>query len=224
MFGLGQTSGEEFSPDDLSRRSFSYNRVPYFQWTLIGKQYVDITPTLEQTLVDEGLITTVKNSPQVWHLYRDSGTSFGEYKSPDCDANLLVGYLDLLHWEGDPIWDSWNKKYPESAKVFWPIVADLARNQMYLAMPDIMRLALSIGDDDPKLFSQQLDLAVAKAYVDLAMIDQDNSQFERAAIRLSQAIEIRPSSDAYRRRADAYEALGKNELAKLDRAAAETGN
>lgn len=224
MLGMGQTSGEEFSPDDFSRRSFSYNRVPYFKWTLIGKQYVDVTPALEQTLVDDGLITAVKNSPQVWHLYHDSGTSFGEDKPPDCDASLLVGYLDLLNPEGDSLWDSWNERYPESAKIFWPMVAELARNEMYLAMPDIIRLALSIGDDDPKLFAEQLDLAVAAAYLDLAMIDQNNSQFERSVKRLGRAIEIRPSSDAYLRRADAYQALGKNELADQDRVAAEMGN
>lgn len=224
IFGMGQTSGEEFSPDDFSRRSFSYNRVPYFEWTLIGKQYIDVTPTLEQMLVDEGLITTTKNNPQVWHLYRDSGTSFGEVKSPDCDANLLISYLDLLTPEGELLWELWNKKYPESAKVFWPIVAELARDEMYLAMPDIMRLALSIDDDKPKLFAEQLDLAVGAAYVDLAMIDQDNRRFERAVERLSRAIEIRPSSDAYLRRAEVYQALGENELANQDRAAAEMGN
>lgn len=224
LFAMGQTSGEEFSPDDFSRRSFSYNRVPYFKWTLFGKQFIDVTPTLEQTLVDDGLITTVKNNPQVWHLYRDSGTSFGEVRSPDCDANLLISYLDLLTPEGEPLWDSWNKKYPESAKVFWPKVADLARNDMYLAMPDIMRYALSIGDDNSKLLAEQLDLAVGAAYVDLAKIDQDNRRFDRAVERLSRAIEIRPSSDAYLRRADAYQALGKNESAKQDRTAAEMGN
>lgn len=224
MLGMGQTTGEEFSPDDFSRRGFSYNRVPYFKWTLIGKQYFEMTPTLQQTLVDDGFITVVKNTPQVWHLYRDSGTSFGEDKSPDCDASLLVSYLDLLNPAGDSLWDSWNQKYPESAKVFWPVVAELARNEMYLAMPDIMRLALSIDSDEARLFTEQLDLAVAAAYLDLAMIDQDNGQYGRAVKRLSRAIEIRPSSEAYHRRADAYQAFGKNELANQDRVAAKMGN
>lgn len=224
MFGLGQTSGEEFSPDDFSRRSFSYNRVPYFKWTLIGKHYVDITPALEQTLVDDGFITAEKNNPQVWHLCRDSGTSFDEDKSPDCDASLLVAYLDLLNPDGDSLWDSWNEKYPASAKVFWPIVAELARNQMYLAMPDLMRIALSIDNDEPILFAEQLDLTAAAAYLDLAEIDQINGEFERAVKRLSRAIEIHPTSEAFLLRADAFQSLGKDEQANQDRVAAEMGN
>ena len=222
IFGMGQTSGEEFSPDDFSRRGFSYNRVPYFKWTIIGKNYIDLTPAFEQTLVDDGFITSVKNNPQVWHLYRDSGTSFGEDPSADCDANLLVSYLEMLDPDGDSLWDSWNQKYPESAKIFWPVVAELARQEMYLAIPDVMRLALSNENDEPDLFSEKLDQASAAAYFELAKIDQGKEQNERAVKRFSRAIELRPTTEAYQHRADAYQALGKNELADQDRATAKT--
>ena len=221
MFGLGQTSGEEFSPDDFSRRSFSYNRVPYFRWTLIKKQYVDITPALEQTLVSSGLISISKNEPQVWHLYRDSGTAFDEEKSPDCDARLLVGYLDLRNSDGELLWDSWNEKYPDSAKVFWPVVASLARDEMYLAIPDIMRLALAINSDDPESLAEQLNLHVAAAYRDMAALDQHNGDLPQTAKRLSRAIEILPSRETYLRRADANQLLGNDDQAEQDRNAAD---
>ncbi len=224
MLGLGQTSGEEFSPDDFSRRSFFYNRVPYFRWTLVNKQFVDITPALEQTLLSDGFISASNRQPQIWHLYRDSGTAFDEEQSPDCDARLLVGYLDMKSPDGEPLWDSWNEKYPDSAKVFWPVVANLARDEMYLAIPDIMRLALEIDSDDPESFANQLNLDVAAAYLDMAMLDQQNGDLARTVERLSRAIEILPSREAYLRRADANQSLGNDDQAEQDRNAAEQVN
>ena len=221
VFGMGHTSGEEFSPDDFSRRRFSYNRVPFFKWTLIGKEFVDTTPALEQVMLSNGLIPPVSNNPQNWHLSSDSGSSLSEYESHDCDARFLVGYLDLLNEEGKSYWDSWNDKHPLTAKIFWPIVADLARHEMYLAIPDIMRSAMSFESDDAESFQFMIDSLAAQAYLDLATIDQQENRNDRAVERLTRSLEIKPTKAAYLLRADVLESTGKTPAALEDRDAAD---
>ena len=145
----GLVYGEEFSPDDFRRRSFSYNVVPWFNYTLQGIDYEDVTPVLEQTLVADGLIKpskNVKTKSQIWHLVSDSQSQID--RSSDFDARILCRYLDMTEPEGENIWVVWNADHPKLSKVFWPTVSELARHQIYWAIPDVMRRALSVSDDD----------------------------------------------------------------------------
>ncbi len=222
LFVMGMTFGEEFSPDDFSRRSFSYIRIPFFQWTVVGKQYEDTTPGLEQTMLTDGLITPVKNKRKVWHLSEDTAGTMEGYLTYDCDARFLTEYLDLLDSNSSSYWDSWNAKYPNTAKAFWPVVADLARHEMYLAVPDVMRHAMSVESDaDPKQFETRLNDKAAIAYLDLAKIDQAADRLTRAADRLTRSIELVPTREAYQTRAEVLESLGQKTKAEDDRAAAE---
>ena len=221
-FGTGFTMGEEFSPDDFSRRSFLYNRLPILNWTVIGKTYDDTTPALEQTLVLDGLITERKIQPKTWHLFRDSGTEFNQYKSHDCDARFLVGYLDLNGSDGTSFWTSWNESCPQSAKIFWPIVAEMARDELYLGLPPLMRFAMETKVDQPVLFGSQIANLAAKSYLDLGSLDFEQANLERAEHRLARSIEWSPSKTALLLLADVYQAQNKPEQAQQRRTAAET--
>ncbi len=195
LFGLGQTTGVEFSPDDFSRRRFSYNQTPYFNWVIAKKTYFDETTPLEENLVLDGLIMPVVNKPQTWHLISDSGST-PEFMSAGCDARFLTKFLDLTDDKDHDYWLGWNEKYPDSAKFFWPRVAELARQEMYLKIPDVMQFAMAVEKDDVGTFADRLDELVAQAYLELGKLDLELERFERAEIRLQQSVEIKPSPHA----------------------------
>lgn len=213
LFAIGYTAGEEFSPDDFSRRRFSYNRVPVFNWTVIGKQYIDTTPALEQTLLSSGLIQDPKNSPQVWHLSQDSGSGSGRRESHDCDARFLVRYLDLTDDEGEQVWIGWNAAYPESAKIFWPRIAEMSRDEMYLKVPDLMRFALETQADQPIPFANRLDQLAAEAYAELGRIDLATERSERGEQRLKKSLDLHASESVARELADHYRQTGRENQA-----------
>ena len=198
MFSWGFTRGNEFSPDDFTCRSFFYNRVPFFHWTIFGKQYDDVTTDFEKSLLADGLIPPTTSSPKKWHLYRDPGSGTVGRPSSDCDARILVEYLELRRPDSDSVyyWEDWNEKHPELAKIFWPKIAELAQHEMYLVIPDIMRLAMAApeGDgvtDQVDSFEEQLTKMTADAYQLLGELDQSKGRTDRATARLQRATALR---------------------------------
>ena len=194
MLTLGFTEGSEFSPDDFTSRSFFYNRIPFFNWTIFGKKYDDTTTDFEKSLLADGLIPQSGSSTKTWHLYRDLGSESDGRPSSDCDARILVEYLQLPSSDSDKVfyWEDWNEKHPELAKVFWPRIAELARHEMYLAIPDIMRLAMSVptGEeitDQVESFDEQLTKMTAAAFQLLGELDKSNGRTDRGNLRLQHA-------------------------------------
>lgn len=192
LYGIGQTSGTEFSPDDFSRRNFYYNQTPYFDWVITGKTYSDATRPFDQSLVIDGFVVPVVNvnKSRTWHLVSDSGSS-ESFMSAGCDARFLTSFLDLTDDEGEDYWLGWNERHPNAAKIFWPRVAELARNEMYLKIPDIMQFAMEYESDDAKLFSRELDALVSQSYLELGQIDLELKRFERAESRIQLSIRHR---------------------------------
>jgi len=215
LFGMGQNSGREFSPDDFSRRTFHYNQVPGLDWVILKKTYSDSTTVLEGDLVADKLIKPVINQKKKWHLIWDSGDG-GGLISHECDARFLTEYLDMTDDEGANYWTQWNEKFPDSAKIFWPRVADLAREEMYLKIPDVMQAAMELDADEPDEFQLVLDRLAANIYFELGGIDLELDRLERARHRLDRSIEILPSQEAYQKRSECLAKLGKQAESKLD--------
>jgi hypothetical protein len=196
---LGAVRGSEFSPSDFTRRTFSYQQIPWVEWTLSGIQYDSVTPELDQTLVTEGFITATPSTAKAnktWHLYEDSAVP----NSHDCDARFLTDYLDLHDWDeatsvSTPYWITWNQQFPRSAKVFWPTVADVARHEMYLRMPTMMQFAMERTKDNADDFRQALQRLTAAAWLELGKIDFQLGDFNRAALRLSRAKLLKETDD-----------------------------
>lgn len=157
----GQVSGEEFSPDDFSRRRFSYNVMPIFDVVLKGVTHHSSASVLEQTLVTDGWITPVTKTPQTWHLVSDS---ISDPNSPDFDASILVQLLSEQNSEHEQVWQIWTDDRPKDAKVLWPAVAELARAELYWAIPDIMQLAADFDTDGDPEFESGLDARVSRAF------------------------------------------------------------
>jgi hypothetical protein len=122
----------------------------------------------------------------------------------ECDARFLLDYLDLPGTESNSYWEQWNDKHPQLAKIFWPVIADLARHEMYLAIPDIMRMAMAVDAeadqqsgvkiDQPasaESFHTRLNQMAADGYSTFGELDQQAGRTERAKIRFQRAAEIR---------------------------------
>jgi len=192
LFAMGQIHGVEFSPDDFSRRSFSYNQMPLTGWVIFKKLHEDKTTDLEKSLIANKLVPSVVSKTKRWHLVSEFGSSV---VSHECDARFLTSYLDK-HEEGVNYWDSWNADYPKCAKVFWPHVAELARDQMYLKVAEVMQLAMSISKDEPDLFEHSLETKLSEVYLELGSLDAELGRLERAEYRLKRSLEHDSDSGA----------------------------
>jgi len=195
----GTVRGTEFSPDDFSRRDFSYQQVPWLNWTVSGIEYIDSTPELEQTLLTDRLIQRRKlagGQTKTWHLSYDSDVP----DSHACDARFLTKYLDFNDWDSKtatstPFWLKWNEEFPQSAKIFWPTIADLARREMYLSIPEVMRFALDVVKDQPSSFQSDLNELIRKSWITAGEADFQNGNYQRAAERFCRAEAIAQSGE-----------------------------
>jgi hypothetical protein len=191
LLTLGIVSGEEFSPDDFSRRRFEYIRLPILNWVVRGIEYTDLSSNFEKSLGPDGWIST--SPATTWHLYRE----FRNPESADCDARFLVELLTIKSDsdEYEYFWDEWNNQHPDLAKPFWPFVARLARDEMYLAMPEFMQLAMDVEKGpsipDASSFENRLRQQLADSYLKFAQLDQAKGRSERALHRTKTAAEFR---------------------------------
>ena len=127
------------------------------------KVYSDKTSDLEKSLTADRLIRSVILKKKRWHLVSDFGSSVISHQ---CDARFLTGYLDKLDNDGNSYWDTWNTDFPKCAKVFWPEVAELARDEMYLKIADVMRVAMSVSKDDPVPLGPKLKAVLSDVYLE----------------------------------------------------------
>jgi hypothetical protein len=190
LFAFGRAQGEEFSPDDFSRRSFEYVRLPGLNWVVRGIEYQDLTGDIEKSLQTSGWISTTP--AKTWHLCREAQA----VQPPECDARFLVDMLQKKSRSHEHLfyWDEWNEEYPELAKVFWPLIARMARDELYLPIPEIMQLAIDLENrteiPSSEAFEAELKQQLVAAYQRFAEIDQANGLTVRSQTRLQRAAEF----------------------------------
>ena len=216
LYGLagGLVTGEEFSPDDFSRRKFSYNIIPVINYPYMGVEYVDSTPVLEQLLISDRLIVSSAKGGKKWRLIRDSRTS-SEF-SDDFQAEILCQYLDLETKPGVNFWVSWNGQHPKLAVRFWPVVAALARNDVYWAIPPIMRRAIDLNHGDDPGFEHFLFKSSSAVLLQEAVACQNQGQHSKAIELFTDSIECLPSVSAFVGRSESYHSLGNDQESRRD--------
>jgi len=162
----GNIEGREFSPDNFSIRTFKYNKVPYLNWIITKKTVDDESGALQQDLMDLGFLSANANAT-TWHLVSELNLS----------ESLLPPDPDL-------------------APLFWPHVIEMARQESYLKIPEIMEFALTDCPKNPTEFSDELNTLVAQAYLDLGKIDYHLGRLERAKVRLQLSLDAESSVEA----------------------------
>jgi len=188
LSALGERSGVEFSPDDFTMRRFDYCRFPVINWTKRGIEYRDVPTESFQVLIDDDWIRASGRTPKRWDLVSASGST---YKiSPDCDARFLTEYLTFTNGDGENYIMKWTEDHPTPAKVFWPLIAEMARGSVYLPIPELMEFVLDYEVDNDAEFIADLEQKVADAWYESAKSDQLNGRHERAIERFDTAIKI----------------------------------
>jgi len=164
---MGERSGVEFSPDDFTCRRFNYCRLPLLNWTLRGIEYHKFQNDSAKTLIDDDWIRVSGRTPKRWHLVSENGSTHGDGKnsSVECDARFLTKYFDFNDNEDENYIMKWTEDHPQAGKVFWPLIAEMARDSLYLPIPEIMEFAIEYPKiDDPDQFNAELEQLVADAW------------------------------------------------------------
>ena len=141
----GRVSGVEFSPTHFQIREFHFYEIPLV--------HLQITPLRRTALssdtavhVNQKFLTVPPSKPDRWDLVRLTRGGIPR----DDDAALLV---DLLQTErkGNETWHRWSLDYPAAAAATWPQIAALARQGLYVVIPDVLAVARrttdQVGDD-----------------------------------------------------------------------------
>ncbi|QEG25275.1 hypothetical protein [Mariniblastus fucicola] len=191
LSAYGEKSGIEFSPDDFSMRRFNYCNFPIVNWTRRGIKYTDVENGTALMLIDDDWIRETGRTPKRWHLVSENGGNFSTTRkiSADCDARFLTNYFDLSNNEGEIYVSKWTDDNPDSAKIFWPLIAEMARDDLYLPIPELIEFVLDYPDPDKDdEFPVKLRKRVADAWYQAGLTDQLNGSHEKATARFDMAI------------------------------------
>ena len=180
-------SGTEFSPDDFTIRNFSYRYEPVTGRVISGRAFEKDYAFSMPDLVADKYVKPIFKKEKTWHLIQDSGHYFRGHSS-DSDARFLVEFLGLYDENYENRWTVWNSDNPKLAKVLWPLIAEMARDEIYLTVSDVLTFALDSEHKDAKKFKTDLRQEVAKAYLKLGKIDFENSDLKSAEYRVKKAM------------------------------------
>jgi hypothetical protein len=178
---FGMIHGDEFSPDTFKRRTYTYYRIPLVHWQVTGIDYTDTTGSLEQHLKANKLVPISKPAKPTWHTIQASA---GVRQLPVGDAAILYRYLDAATAPGGKEWLDWTTSQPKAAAVMWPVVAQLARDQLYLYLPELLELANKA--DNVATFTTELNAFAARSYTQVADARRDLGRHNEA-VKLYQA-------------------------------------
>jgi hypothetical protein len=141
---FGSVRGDEFAPDTFSRRAFSYYELPLIHLQVSPVRRIVRQNELCRHLTDTGLVTKTAAASR-WDLV---SASRGQRQLRDGDALILCRYLDARDSDGIQYWLRWTKQHPGLAKVLWPQVAQAAREELYVRIPEMFRAAWSMENPD----------------------------------------------------------------------------
>ncbi|MBI2478720.1 MAG: hypothetical protein HYV60_08835, partial [Planctomycetia bacterium] len=115
---------------------------------------------LEKYLVAEKLLPKPGKPENRWDLVV---ASIGRRSGTQGDARILCQYLDAVNKDGDSIWLKWSEDHVEMAKVLWPAIAKVARQELYSFIPELFVLARS--SSAPDQLQQGIDQTLADKYL-----------------------------------------------------------
>lgn len=146
-------AGVEFCPQLFQKRDFNYLRIPGTKIRL-GSTTLSPASSPSGTPVLTHLAAT---NPAEWQVSKASQGG----KTTEHGPEILIGYLTATNADGANAWDDWSFKNPAHAKVLWPIVQEVAEQDLYFCVPELFRLAAS--EIPPPELGRKLRLACIDA-------------------------------------------------------------
>lgn len=213
---FGLITGEEFSPFSFQRRSFWYYEVPLVGIQVSPISHDDTTGDLETYLVAQKLVAPQTLKAERWDLIQAHA---GRTEAAQGDAAILHNYLVAGSSGKDAYWLKWTKDHPEKAKHLWSAVSQLAEQELYMLIPEVIDAA---GEQtDLVEMEKQIDTALQRQYFALATAQHQLGRHEEAVELYSEVLSRAPEyHEALTERADCYSQLGQDELARADTEAA----
>lgn len=183
---FGEVFGKEFSPDTFERRSYTYFELPVVRIQVTPVRRTVRRPQLEQALVDHQYIAS-QSPPGRWDLA--VSMRLGQIWR-EGDAHILTRYLDARNMEGELHWLEWTTSNPAQARIFWPEIARLAQQELYLFMPDLFALAAQPAT--AQTFQGDLNRLLAGKYEELAGVELDLQNWAAAERFYTEALRCEP--------------------------------
>ncbi len=152
QLGFFTCAGEEFSPDRFLRRSFWFLQIPWIHVRMTPIFREDRTGELESFIsVQYPPDDDAPRQPPNWHVVnlRSWRTEW------DGDARFLCNLLDARNADGELAWLVWSRNNRPIADVVWPRVGQLARENAYYLIPELMTIAA--GAPSPEEFERVAD-------------------------------------------------------------------
>lgn len=179
---FGMRMGKELSPDTFEIREFAYFEAPFLGTQLTQNDRTDVTPPLTGQLVADKQITAGKTSR--WDLIDQSPRQHAESAY---DARLLEYYLTAKDSQGKIVWATWSQEHPKIAAVLWPQVQSLAKENLYVFIPELFRVAET--SKSAQEFQTQADAVLSTKYRELGEWQIALGNSTRAAELLKKAID-----------------------------------
>lgn len=161
-----QISGTEFCPQNFQYREFSYRRIPgtkiRISTTSLGTARSEAPTDILKHLTATGAL--------VWQPMKVGDVSF----PPD----ILKNYLGQRNADSVSAWGAWSADNSLMAAELWPVVQRAAINELYIAIPDLMRIAQS--DHTPASLRTELNESVMRSLIDRCRVEPAASGSEAA--------------------------------------------
>ena len=181
----GNVSGREFAPTHFQTRTFNFYEIPWLHWQITPIWRKGATGDTANSIRLTSLIRAPKGPPKTWHLV---GINRGVTGNTAGDAALLTEQLGMQQ-NGSDFWKDWNKKYPNHAKVLWPVVQRLAERELYFLIPELLVFARSAAPNSKVPgFQTKIDNYLVSEYLSLI---RDMREAKRTDLADSFATELK---------------------------------
>jgi len=188
VFLFGWASGEEFSPQTFTSRSYSYLRIPMSHIQIWRLREHPVKYEVATYLRTNKYIPSAPGATQRWDLVRCSSPTMLDQPAP---AAILVTYLVAYDSNSHVyFWKKWTRDHKKLAAPLWSVVARVARENHYSLLPPLFDAALVASD--PKVFARQLDKILADEYQKLAEIRLQQNDFTPARQLFRRVLELDP--------------------------------
>lgn len=183
----GHVSGHEFSPSHFRQREFSFYEIPLIHLQITPIRRSGSTPATALYIRQSSLIKTPTGTPADWQLV---SISRGITGTTPADPQLLIDQMKLQQG-GDYYWKQWSIDHAKNATVFWPIIQELAKRELYIVMPSIFELAQA--DLEPSELTAQIDTLLKDEYFALVKDMDAADRGELAQQLLAEALSDYPN-------------------------------